>query len=176
MYRTLVVVLCLFAASACAQDESAAEAAAQAACGPKDAKFDARQDKSTHPTPSPDPQKALVYVVQDIGEMTCKRCALTRLGMDGAWVGANQGSSYLFFWASPGEHHLCLNWQSVLGRRSRAVALTPFNAEAGKVYYFRARVFEGHQGNYFFDLDPINSDEGKYMVATSPVSVSHTKQ
>lgn len=45
------LVLILFAASAFAQDQSAI-AAAQAACGPKNVKFDARQDTTQHPRPS----------------------------------------------------------------------------------------------------------------------------
>lgn len=169
------LILACFAASACAQDQSAV-AAAQAACGPNNVKLNAKQDPTQHPTPEPEKDKALVYVVQELGELKCGGCALTRLGLDGNWVGANQGSSYFFFRTEPGEHHLCLNWQSRLEGRSRAIALANFTAEAGKVYYFRARVFVGHLNNYFFDLDPINSDQGKYLVAASAFSVSHTKK
>jgi len=50
-----------------------------------------------------------------------------------------------------------------------------FTAEAGKVYYFRARVFPGAH-DYSFDLDVINSDEGKYLVATSAFSISQPKK
>jgi len=170
----LALVLILLAVSACAQDQSAI-AAAQAACGPKNLKFDAKQDHTQHPTPEPERDKALVYVVQELGELKCGGCALTRLGLDGNWVGANQGSSYFFFWTEPGEHHLCLNWQSRLEERSRAIALANLNAEAGKVYYFRARLFPGHL-DYSFDLDPINSDQGKYLVASSPFTVAHPKK
>ena len=151
-------------------------AAAQAACGPKNIKFNAKQDNTQHPTPEPDKDKALVYVVQELGQMKCEGCALTRLGLDGNWVGANQGSSYFFFWTEPGEHHLCLNWQSRFERLSQSIALANFIAEAGKVYYFRARIFTGHGGDYSFDLDPINSDQGKYLVAASPFAVSHPKK
>jgi len=168
------LVLIFLAISACAQDR-AAVAAAQAACGPKNTKFDARQDHTKHPTPEPDPDKALVYVVQEMGETKCTDCALTRVAVDGAWVGANQGSSYFFFWTEGGEHHLCINWQSWLEARSQAVALANFTAGAGKVYYFRTRIFPGHQ-DYFFDLDLINSDQGKYLVAASLFSVSHPKK
>jgi hypothetical protein len=55
------------------------------------------------------------------------------------------------------------------------VALANFSAEAGKVYYFRARIFYARE-NYSFDLDAINSDQGKYLVASSPFSVSHPKR
>jgi hypothetical protein len=183
------LVLILFAASAfthaVAQDQPAL-AAAEAACGPKEIKFDVKQDGTQHPNPQPEPGKALVYVVEDLGQ--CSQCtghgnqfftsvslALTKVGMDGAWVGANHGSSYFFFAADPGEHHLCINWQSTLEVRSRAFAMANFTAEEGKIYYFRARVFPGHD-DYSFDLDPVNSDQGKFLVASSVFSVSHPKK
>ncbi len=50
-----------------------------------------------------------------------------------------------------------------------------FTAEAGKVYYFRIRLFPG-QGDFVFDLDPINIDQGKYLVASSVYNVSHAKK
>jgi hypothetical protein len=171
--RSLLTIVLLASSYAFAQDP-AAVAAAEAACGPKDVKFDARQDATQHPTPQPDADKALVYVVQEMGEVQCKGCALTKVGLDGAWVGANQGSSYFFFSTDPGEHHLCLNWQSRLQARSRAFAMANFTAVAGQVYYFRARIFPGHY-DYSFDLDPINSDQGKFLVATSGFSNSHPK-
>jgi hypothetical protein len=37
-------------------------------------------------------------------------------------------------------------------------------------------VFPGHGGDYSFDLDSVNSDEGKYLIAISPASVSHPKK
>lgn len=182
--RTILVVV-LFAASALAQD-SAAIMAAQAACGTPDIKFDAKQDAVLHPTPQPEPGKALVYVIEDLGQ--CSGCeahssaffnnvdqALTKVGMDGAWTGANRGRSYISFAADPGEHHLCINWQSRLEVRSHAYDMANFTAEEGKVYYFRERVFPGH-ADYTFDLDPGNGDEGKYLVAISAFSVSHPKK
>jgi hypothetical protein len=154
------IVLLLFAASAFSQDQ--ATITAEAACGPKDIRFDVKQDVAHHPTPQPESNKALIYVVEDLGQ--CPDCdggsrafstnvgqALTKVGLDGAWVGANQGSSYFFFATAPGEHHLCVNWQSRLETRSRAFAMANLTAEEGKVYYFRERVFPG-EGDYSFDL------------------------
>jgi len=171
MKATLVLVL--LAGSALAQD-AAGVTAAKAACGPASVKFDAQQDATQHPTPEPDAGKAMVYVVQSLGEIECTSCALTKVAMDGAWVGATQGTSYLFVSAEPGEHHLCVNWQSRLQFRSQAFGLANFSAEAGHVYYFRIRPSVSRM-IYLFDLDPINSDEGKLLVAASGFSVSHPK-
>ena len=125
-------------------------------------------------------------MIEDLGQ--CPTCAsrskaflanvdeaLTKVGMDGAWVGANQGSSYFSLAVGPGEHHLCINWQSRLAVRSRAFAMANFTAQAGEIYYFRERVFPG-ESDYAFDLDQVNSDEGKYLVASSAFSVSHPKK
>jgi hypothetical protein len=169
-----VLVLVLFAACAVAQDQSAI-AAAEAGCGSKDARFDAKEDATQHPVPQPESGRALVYVVQELGEVQCKGCALTRVGVDGNWVGANQGSSYFFFRVDPGEHHLCVNWQSRLEWRSRAFALANFTAEPGKTYYFRTRLF-ATRTDYVFDLDLVNTDQGKFLVASSAFSVSHVKK
>lgn len=174
------LLLTLFVASSfapvfvLAQDASAI-AAAQSACGAADVKFEAKVDAIHHPTPQSDADKALVYVVQDLGEFQCQTCALTRVGLDGAWVGANPGSSYFFFNVEPGDHHLCLNWQSVLQIRSRAFSLANFTAEAGHVYYFRSRIFESRT-IYYFDLDPVNDDEGKFLVASTALSVWQPKK
>jgi hypothetical protein len=178
------LVLILFAASALAQDQTAI-AAAESACGPKGVKFGVKPDTTQHPAPQPEPGKALVYVVEDLGQ--CAACtghgaflsgvnmALTRVGMDGNWMGANRGNSYLFFAVDPGEHHLCINWQSALEVRSRAFAMANFTAEEGKIYYFRARVFPG-KDDYSFDLDLLNSDQGKFLVASSVFATSHSKK
>jgi hypothetical protein len=168
------LVLVLLTAFAFAQDQ-AAIAAAEAGCGPKDVRFDAKQDATQHPVPQPESGKALVFVAQELGETQCKGCALTKVGIDGNWVGANQGSSYFSFAVDPGEHHLCVNWQSRLEWRSRAFALTNFTAEPGQVYYFRTRLFATHT-DYVFDLDRVNTDQGKLLVASSAFSVSHVKK
>jgi hypothetical protein len=180
------LALVLFLATSVFAQDGATLTQSLAACGPREVHFEAKEDSTQHPTPLPEPGKALVYVVEDLGQ--CSGCAagsstffsnvdraLTRLGMDGAWVGANHGSTYFFFTADPGEHHLCLNWQSRFGVRSRAFSLANFTAEEGRVYFFRARVFPGHD-DYSFDLDAVNSDQGKFLVASSAFSVSHPKK
>jgi hypothetical protein len=90
--KTALVVL-LFAASAFAQDP-AAIAAAESACGPQNAKFDVKPDALQHPSAQPVSGKALVYVIEDLGELPdAVDNPVTKVGMDGTWVGANRGSS-----------------------------------------------------------------------------------
>jgi hypothetical protein len=167
----IALVLLLLAASAFAQDQSAV---ATAACGAKDTSFDVKLDKSQHTLEEPEPGKARVYFVQDIGVMSCLgSCATMKIGMDGAWVGANQHNSYFSLSVEPGEHHLCANPQAHF-QAGRLVALVHFTAEAGKVYYFRTRLL-GSENQLLFDFEPIDSDEARYLIASYPLSVSHPK-
>jgi hypothetical protein len=161
----------LFAASAFAQDQSAVAAAA---CGPKDTSFDVKLEKSQHTLEAPEAGKARVYFVQDIGVVSCLGgCVTMKMGMNGAWVGANQHNSYFSLSVEPGEHHLCANPQARF-QAGRLVALVHFTAEAGKVYYFRTRLL-GSENQLLFDFEPVDSDQGKHLIASYPLSVSHPK-
>jgi hypothetical protein len=167
--------LILFTMAAFAQDP-AAISAAQAACGPQGVNFDVKDDNSQHTVGQPEAGKALVYVIQDIGAANCiGGCITTKIALDGVWIGAVHHSSYLSFAVDPGEHHLCANWQSHIERLSRIVGLAHFTAEAGKIYYFRTRAF-GDKNQSLFDLDPLDSDQGRFFVADYPLSISHPKK
>src|SRR5208282_4913089 len=96
----------LFATFAFAQDRSPL-AAAEAACGPKDVQF-AAQAAASQPFTQPDTGKSLVYVVEVFDKVVGEISRPTlRVGVDGKWVGADKGNSYISFSVEPGEHHLC---------------------------------------------------------------------
>lgn len=178
----IILTIFLLTSPVLAQDR-AAVAKAAAACGPADVQFDVSTDKIKHPAASPDDGKASVYVVEVYENLTDTikiGSPTTKVGLDGAWVGANRGNSYFFFFVDPGEHHLCANWQSHLRRVSKLVSLAGFRDEAGKVYYFRARVLpqSGAVGGQVasLELEPVNSDEGQLLVASSSFSTSHSKK
>ena len=164
--RTSLVVI-LLASSAVAQNK-AAIAAPPATCGPATINFAVKQDQP-QPISQPESGKALVYVIQDYGHVTI------RVGLDGSWIGANQGNSHFSFSVPPGEHHLCANWQSKMADYSSLYSLANFIAEPGTIYYFRTRVWIS-ETTLFFDLDPLNSDEGRYLATTTPLAVSHPKK
>jgi hypothetical protein len=170
--KAAFVLIVFLAATALAQDRKAV-AAAEAACGPQSVNFSVDQNTTDHPVPQPDSGKAIIYIVQDDEEHIGS--ALIKIGMDGAWMGANRGASYLFFPAETGEHHLCVNWQSRVDWRSHFFGMANFIAEPDHVYYFREHILESRAGIYF-DFDQINSDQGKYLVALSAHSISHPKK
>ena len=87
----IAFIALLFAASACAQAQSAT---LPAACGPDDVSFNVTLDKSQHLLEHSRPGKALAYFFQDE--------AWAKIGLDGAWVGTNRGHSYLSVSVEPG--------------------------------------------------------------------------
>jgi hypothetical protein len=169
----------LIAVSAIAQNPAPAPLP-QSACGPINAKFKIDIDDSHAPIPKVEPEKALVFVVEDQQYMGAKDVTV-RVGLDGVWQGATLGPSYLFFSVEPGEHHLCADIKPGILVPGQVVSLFHLTAEAGKVYYFRARTMGGRSeglASYHsisIDLDLLNSDEGRFLVESSPLSVSSQK-
>lgn len=177
----IALVFVFLASSAFAQDLSVA--AAESACGPSNVEFGVRTNTDQSPLQQPEPRKALVYVVED-QRFKAIRDVTIRVGFDGNWIGATRGNSYVFFSVGTGEHHLCVDWASSLASSDRLVSLANLTAESGKVYYFRARTTGGPgalgdgrwQAEPSLDLDLVNSDEGKLLVASYARSVSYPRK
>jgi len=152
----------------------------ESACGPVTAHFDT-QTAVSQAVAQPVEGKSQIYVIEVFDKVVGEISRPTlRVGVDGNWMGADKGNSYVAFSVDPGEHHLCTNWQSRLKRLSKEAAFLGFTAEAGKIYFFRARITE-HGGStgassFSLDLDQVNDDEGKYLVASSSSSISHIKK
>jgi hypothetical protein len=175
MKTLLMISLFVFAAPVFAQQQTVTSGGS--ACGPMSVQFDAKANKSKHNVPQAQAGKALVHVIEVFQKPSNQFADPTiRVGLDGAWVGASRSNTYLSFYVDPGEHHLCTSWQSMLKRLSQNVALAPFTAEAGKSYYFRARVLELENKVFTLELDPLNADQGQYLASTLPPSVSHPKK
>jgi hypothetical protein len=175
-----VLLVFLFAISAFTQDLSVVTA--ESACGPGNIQFSVatKANNGQQSLLQPDPGKAWVYVVED-QKFKVVNDVTTRVGVDGAWVGANRGNSYLSFSVEPGKHHLCTDWTSGFLPNGRLVSLTSFTAEPGEVYYFRARTSaspssRGAGAGASIDLDLVNEDEGRLLVASSVLSISQQKK
>lgn len=179
----IVFVVVLLASFAFAQNPDRVPHA-PSACGPLNAEFQTKIDYNQSADFQPESGKALVFVVEDQKFHAAKEVT-ARIGLDGAWVGATHGDSYIFFPVDPGEHHLCADWRSTLLSNGRRVSLFGFTAEPGKIYYFRARTMGGPSSmldrssldeSASFDLELVNDDEGKLLVSNSPYSASHPKK
>jgi hypothetical protein len=155
-------------------------------CGDDKVKFDVATKKNQPAPAGPAGGKAQIVLIETLdGCVTCGT-ATTRFGMDGAWVGANKGSSYFTLDAAPGEHHLCTDWQSEFDFLKQKVGLISFTAEAGKVYYFEAKVtIDPHQNetgpgsNSETDRNlafaQLSDDDGKYRVKVWKLSKSKSQ-
>jgi len=165
-----IVLVMLFAASTSAQ---APPAATPAACGRENVSFKVKLDESQHTLAQPDPGKARVYFVHDAGTTVTLGYPTVKLALDGAWVGANHGNSYFSVSVEPGEHHVCVTLQSSLV--AQRVELAHFTAEAEKVYYYRTQLVTSRSVE-LLELEPIDSDQGKYLIGTFPLSVSQPKR
>jgi hypothetical protein len=176
IFTSILVASCAFAADA---------GRVAAACGPNAARFgsDAALPEPPEPPAEGAATKAVVYVIADGNPQT------TRFGLDGAWVGASQGDSWLWFLVEPGEHHLCADWQPSRMRTmstassAKLISLTSFTVEAGKVYYFRVRFTATSLGNIPSnlrvnqpDLEPVNTDEARFLMASYPFSALRLKK
>ena len=175
---TLAIVLLFTSPSLTAQSPTPDNPLAS--CGDSNVSFNvSRGPVGTQSKPAPG--KALVYIVQvsDLHDRGKIGRPLIRLAMDGRWVGATQGFTYLSASVDPGTHHLCSRWQSSLARFSDQVSLNNFEAVAGKIYYFRLQIgYEaGTDGGQpaMIDLQPVSDDEGLLLVSKAAQSMSTPK-
>lgn len=142
-----------------------------AACGSDGVRFGVTTQPG-QPAPAPPAAgKAQVIFIETVYGMS----ATARIGMDGAWVGADKGNSYFILDVSPGLHHLCANWQSSFQTIDRQVQLFALNAEPGKVYYFHVKAVSTKY-DLDFTLAPLNVDEARYLIQTSGLSTSTQKK
>ena len=114
----IVLVAFLFGASALAQNSSSV-------CGPENVSFKVTLDKSHSSLPKPEPGKATVVFIQDFGaeKFGIGVHVITRIGVDGSWVGAPKDNSYSSVLLEPGERHVCVNLDSALRKNRRVCAL-----------------------------------------------------
>ncbi len=118
-----------------------ARAQSVAACGQTEIKFEVKINSGAHTVPAPEAGKALVIFLQDDAQFNTRPRPTNKFGIDGAWAGATDGATYFYVSVDPGSHQLCAEWQSsllLLGRKP-PTGLASFTAEAGKVYYYKAR-------------------------------------
>lgn len=145
-------------------------------CGDDKVKFDVKTQESQPAPGGPAEGKAQIIFIENENQVIGPFMhATVRLGIDGAWAGANSGNTYFAFTVDPGVHHLCASWQSSLGSLKKNVELTSFTAEPGQVYYFSAQVTVASRDSILFGLSQLNEDQGRYRVKLSKLSCSKPK-
>jgi hypothetical protein len=164
------VLAILLATSAAAQSASGNPTEA---CGPEHVSFKVNLEGSQHTPVQPDAGKARVYFIHDAGTSDRTLYPIVKLAVDGTWVGANHGDSYFSVSVEPGEHHVCATLQSSLV--PQRVELAHFTAAADAVYYYRTQLLTS-RAIVVLELDAIDSDQGKYLIASFPLSVATPKK
>jgi len=178
MKAVLVLSLLMFSALPVFAQDQATAARVQAGCGADNTQFDVKTDKSQHPQGQIPDGKALVYVFEyekyDVG---FKIGAVTiRVGVDGQWIGANHGNTYFYFAVDPGDHNICANWQSSIGKLAKQASAASLSAESGQTYYFQVRVDERSHDNPAIWMEPIDPAEAKILIASASLSTFHAKK
>jgi hypothetical protein len=165
--RIAVLVLLLAASTGFAQSPTAA-------CGPAGTEFKVSLDKAPHTVSPPGADRARIYFIHDAGTLAKVPLAYptVKVGIDGAWIGANHGDSFFWIDVAPGEHHICAALQTSM--MSNRVELAHFNAEAGRTYFYRTRlVLSG--AVELLELERVDSDEGAYLASQYALSKSKPK-
>lgn len=149
-----------------------------AACGDDKVNFDTARGEVRDQTDPPEPGKATLYIVELFNLRDKGRFGRPTLkhALDGQWIGATQGFTYVSASIAPGTHHLCSKWQSHFGKLSDQVSLYNFDAEAGKRYYVRAQInVMGDNDVLSMDLEQVSEDEGRFLISEAARSVSKPK-
>jgi hypothetical protein len=179
--KAAFVLLCLcFAVSAVAQEKAQPgqpeRARVEPACGPVGESYKVSLDRTHRGLLPLVAGTAQVYFIHDSGipfENLTLGYPVTKYAVDGSWVGAGHGDSWFEIQVAPGEHHVCATLQSSFV--NQRVELGHFTAEAGKAYFLRTRLVMS-QSVELLELEQMDSDQGKYLVARYPMSVSHLKK
>jgi hypothetical protein len=106
-----------------------------AGCGKDDVQFKVKTDKKQPVPSSPEAGKAQIIFVEAV-KGPFGTAPVARFGVDGAWVGADRGTSYFVVSVDPGEHQLCASRQSAARSEKQDVGKATVHAEAGQVYYY----------------------------------------
>lgn len=173
LFRAAVITTTVLGTLPALAQDQAATARTAAGCGPSQVQFDVKPDDTLHVLAQPEAGKAMVYVFED--DFTGPTM---RIGVDGSWVGATNGKSFIYFSIAPGEHNVCTEWQSNVFKKTseRVGGAISLNLEAGKVYYLRMTFEEVTKASGRIKLDLADNAEGQFLLSSSALSNSHPKK
>lgn len=153
----------------------------QAACGDPSAKFTVRPGALIQPTVPIGKDEARVYILDDTvipfqPGQHLSGAATIKVGLNGQWIGATKGRSYIELPVQAGENHVCGRVQRTRYRWPAGcflvgnTALLRLHVVAGQTYYARAKAYHIDLEDSevcAFNLDTVNPDEGKLLLAES---------
>jgi hypothetical protein len=113
-------------------------------CGSEAMQFKVKAEKGTA-IPAVDAGKALLVFVQTT-EGEGAGSPLSRFAVDGEWVGAARGKSYIVVPIAPGAHKLCASRQSGAQAERDNVGAAHLDVVAGKTYYLEFKIKTSEAG------------------------------
>jgi hypothetical protein len=171
----LLSVAAMLAASLAIVRPAQAQTPATRACGAGNIEFSVKEDPNHPAMPQTPAGKAMVVFAVDGNEATLATFT-AKIGVDGKWAAATRAHQYISFAVDPGSHHLCASLQgAALMNTDNPVTLHSLQAEAGKTYYFRIRVYRSGDQTVNTSLDAIDEDEGQWIVWSTPRSLFKIK-
>lgn len=117
---------------------SAFAAALPAGCGVDAVQYKVKTEKGGSLAAAEAGKAQLVFVQMTEGEGG--GVPLSRFAVDGDWVGAATGKSYMVVAVAPGAHTLCASRQSSARAEKDNAGTARVDAVAGKTYYFEFRI------------------------------------
>ena len=144
------------------------------ACGPLRERLGVHLEAAVTHSVLSDPQKAAIYfVTSSTGGLWPN--PTVRVAADGRWVGALKQNSYTEVEVAPGEHHFCVRSSGLF--RLTPASLYGLDAKPGHSYYF---IVDDKSSDEFqpiatIDLNIIDSDEGRLLVAQTRRAISSSK-
>lgn len=147
-------------------------------CGPQHTKAHVQLNRSPAKLAAiPSGDARLVFVQQP---EPCYGCAVVQVGVNGRWVGRNEGKSWFAVTVPSGEQHVCAWWATrMIVLRSigldHRIVLTDLDAKAGQTYYFKARIDSSGSSWPTLRFHQISSDEGEFMVSHTRESIASFK-
>jgi hypothetical protein len=140
---------------------------AQPGCGSADVKFKVETGSGSEEHRATG--KARLYVVEAFRRPIFEfRNPTIRIGLDGHWLGATNINHFLASTIDPGEHRICVQWQTTQSALSRKVKTAAFVAVAGGEYYFRVGI--GYPGG--LTVENTTVQEGRRLIGKSKLALS----
>jgi hypothetical protein len=173
--KGLLALMMFLAPLAFAQSQTASPTAA--GCGPAEVKFKVVRDHQNHSAGQPESGKALVYLIQDDAQFLAWPRPTTRVGIDGTWVGATQSKSYFYVSVEPGEHRVCVSWQSFVGADvAHSTAAVHLTAAPAHTYYFVMRNSYQSQPRNPANIELVSVDDAQGQLLASESAFSTSRQ
>lgn len=165
----------VFAASAMGMDQQGIASLLARGCGPENIKFSVSIGDPQSPLSEfKSTMSRLIVLPEAVSSAEGCRYTVTRIGMDGQWLGATCVGGYLVADIAPGPHHLCANFQKL--PLPQLTALRAFSFEPGRTYYFRATIIErSYEGNRSLHLKLTDEDEGQLLMSLRRQSQSRVR-